>query len=290
MRIGVIFPQTEIGADPGAIRDFVQAVEGLGFDHLVVYDHVLGADHRARPGWKGFYNYTHMFHEPLVLFGYLAGCTKRLELVTGVLVLGQRQTALVAKQAAEVDVLSGGRLRLGIGIGWNDVEYEALGQQFRNRGARSEEQIAVMRALWTQDLITFDGRWHRVTAAGLNPLPVQRPIPVWIGSRAEIALRRTARIADGWMPPLFLPASEQGLQELERFRRYVREAGRDPASVGIEGRVRLDKASPEQCAAQTAQWHQAGVSHVSINTMDAGFKSVDDYVRALRRYKDALAV
>jgi probable F420-dependent oxidoreductase len=289
MRIGVIFPQTEIGADPGAIREFVQGVEGLGFDHLVVYDHVLGADHRARPGWKGFYNYTHMFHEPLVLFGYLAGITKRIELVTGVLVLSQRQTALVAKQVAEADVLTGGRVRLGVGIGWNEVEFEALDEDFHNRGARLEEQIAVLRALWTQELITFDGRWHKVTAAGLNPLPVQRPIPIWIGSRAEKALQRTARIADGWMPPAFLPGTEQGRAELERFRQYVRDAGRDPAKVGIEGRVRLDRATPEQCAAQTGQWRAAGVSHVSINTMDAGFKTVDDYLRALRRYKEALA-
>lgn len=289
MRIGVIFPQTEIGADPGAVREFVQAVEGLGFDHLVVYDHVLGADPKGHPGWRGFYNATHMFHEPMVLFGFLAAITRRIEFTTGILILSQRQTALVAKQAAEVDVLTGGRLRLGVGIGWNAVEYEALGEEFRTRGARCEEQIAVLRALWTQPVVTFKGRWHTITAAGLNPLPVQRPIPIWLGGTADPVLRRAARVADGWMPPSFIPANEQGRQQCERWRQYVRQAGRDAASIGLEGRVRLDRATPEECAAQTLQWQAFGATHVSINTMDAGFQNVDDYIAALRRYKAALA-
>jgi probable F420-dependent oxidoreductase len=178
MQVGVIFPQTEIGADPVAVRDYVQAAENLGYAHLLVYDHVLGADAQRHAGWSGGYTAKDMFHEPFVAFGYMAALTQRLELGTAVLVLGQRQTALVAKQAAEVDVLSGGRLRLGIGIGWNHVEYEALGENFQNRGRRSEEQIAVLRALWTQEVVSFEGRWHRITHAGLNPLPIQRPIPI----------------------------------------------------------------------------------------------------------------
>ena len=181
MRIGVIFPQTEIGPDPGAARAFARAAEELGYDHLVVFDHVIGADTSNRPDFPGMYTHKDLFHEPFVLFGHLAAVTQRLELVTGIMILGQRQTALVAKQAAEVDVLSGGRLRLGIGIGWNAVEYEALGENFHNRGKRSEEQVEVLRALFTQEVVTFEGRWHRIIAAGLNPMPVQRPIPIWFG-------------------------------------------------------------------------------------------------------------
>ena len=183
MRIGASFPQGEgaIGTDVGAIRDLVQAMEDLGYDHLLMLEHVLGANPASRPGWRGHYNHTDLMHEPFVLFGYLAAITHTLELATRILILPQRQTALVAKQAAEVDILSGGRLRLGIGIGWNEIEYEALGEDFNNRGSRSEEQIQVMRALWTRQLVTFEGGWHKITDAGLNPLPVQRPVPIWIG-------------------------------------------------------------------------------------------------------------
>ena len=177
MRVGVIFPQTEIGTDPIAIRDYVQAAEGLGYAHVLAYDHVLGADTSVRPDWKGPYSHKTMFHEPLVLFGYLAGFTTSLEFVTGILILPQRQTALVAKQAAEVDILSQGRLRLGVGIGWNDVEYQALGEKFTDRGKRSEEQIAVLRALFSQESVTFHGRWHTIEAAGINPLPLANPFP-----------------------------------------------------------------------------------------------------------------
>ena len=176
MELGVVFPQTEIGSDPIAVRDYAQAAEQLGYTHLIVYDHVLGADTTRHENWQGGYTLESMFHEPFVLFGYLAGVTSTIELVTAVLILGQRQTALVAKQAAEVDVLSGGRLRLGIGVGWNHVEYEALGENFHDRGRRSEEQIELLRALWTEEAVDFHGRWHNVTHAGISPLPVQRPI------------------------------------------------------------------------------------------------------------------
>src|SRR5215470_7812153 len=180
MQIGVTFPQTEIGADPVAIRDYAQAAEGAGYGHLAVFDHVLGADPTNRPGWQK-YTSQHMFHEPFVLFGYLAALTK-LELVTDVIILPQRQTALVAKQAAEVDVLTGGRLRLGVGLGWNYVEYDALGEDFKTRGRRCDEQIAVLRALWRDPVVTFSGPYHTIDAAGLNPLPLQRPIPIWLGA------------------------------------------------------------------------------------------------------------
>src|SRR6266550_4535396 len=207
MKIGVVLPQTEIGNDPAAIKAYGEAVEGMGFTHVLVFDHVLGANPERPGGWKGPYTYRHAFHEPFVLFGFLAAATRRVGLVTGIIILPQRQTALVAKQAAAVDVLSGGRLRLGVGVGWNAVEFEALGERFTNRGARIEEQIAVLRALWARDLVTIEGQWHRVTDAGLNPLPPRSTIPIWMGGESEPVVRRAARLADGWMPH-FRPGPE----------------------------------------------------------------------------------
>ena len=235
MRFGVVFPQTEIGADPLAIRDFAQAAEALGYQHILAYDHVIGANPASRPGWRPPYTYRDPFHEPFVLFGYLAGLTKKIELVTGVIILPQRQTVLVAKQAAALDVLSGGRLRLGIGIGWNPVEYEALNANFKDRGRRSEEQVEVMRQLWTQELVTYKGQWHTITDAGLNPLPVQRPIPIWFGGGDDRALRRLARLGDGWFP--LLGPDDKCRAAIEKIHSYAREAGRDPGLIGIEGRI-----------------------------------------------------
>src|SRR3954447_6604491 len=200
LRLGVVFPQTEIGADPAGVRAYAQAAVDMGFKHLIVYDHVLGADPSAYPGWSGPYTAKTMFHEPFVLFGYLAAIAPSLELVPSVIILPQRQTALVAKQAAEVDVLTEGKLRLGVGIGWNFVEYEGLNENFKNRGRRLEEQIDVLRRLWQEPVITFEGQYHKITAAGINPLPVQRPIPIWIGGSAEAALKRAAELADGFFP------------------------------------------------------------------------------------------
>src|SRR5215467_10313993 len=190
MRFGVVFPQTEIGTDPAVTREFAQTAETLGYQHILAYDHVIGANTASRPGWRPPYTHKDSFHEPFVLFSYLAGLTKTIELVTGIIILPQRQTILVAKQAASLDVLSKGRLRLGVGIGWNPVEYEALGQDFSNRGRRSEEQIDLMRKLWAQDIITYKGRWHTVTDAGLNPLPPRRAIPIWLGGMAPQVIER----------------------------------------------------------------------------------------------------
>jgi probable F420-dependent oxidoreductase len=287
MQIGVVFPQIEIGSDPIAVRDYAQAAESLGYAHLLVYDHVLGADARHYPGWNGPYNHQDMFHEPFVLFGYLAALTQRLELVTAVIILGQRQTALVAKQAAEVDVLTGGRLRLGFGTGWNTVEYEALGENFHNRGRRSEEQIAVLRALWTQEVVDFKGRWHHINHAGLNPLPVQRPIPVWLGGRAEAVIQRVARIGDGWFPQ-FAPDS-QGQETIARLHQYAREAGRDPASIGIEGRISVARRQPDDWRKDAEAWERLGATHLSVNTMGAGLRSPQEHINAIRLFKDAAA-
>jgi probable F420-dependent oxidoreductase len=286
MQLGVVFPQTEIGSDPGAIKAYAQAAEELGYEHLVVYDHVLGADTTSRPDWRGPYTVQTMFHEPMVLFGYLAAMTQRMELVTGILILPQRQTALVAKQASAVDVLSGGRLRLGIGIGWNDVEYEALGEDFHNRGRRSEEQVEVLRALWTQEVVTYEGRWHKISGAGLNPMPIQRPIPIWFGGgRDDSVLRRIAKLGDGWLPQV--RPDEDGAAALDRYRTFAREAGRDPATLGVEGRVRASDGIDE--AARSAEaWRELGATHLGINTMGAGYKSVDQHIEAIRAFRDAI--
>ncbi|HTF91390.1 MAG TPA: LLM class F420-dependent oxidoreductase [Verrucomicrobiae bacterium] len=287
MRVGVVFPQTEITADPTAVKDYAQASEDLGFAHLLAYDHVLGANPASRPDWRAPYSHLDMFHEPFVLFGFLAGLTKRIELVTGIIILPQRQTVLVAKQAAALDVLSKGRLRLGIGIGWNAVEYEALGEDFKNRGRRSEEQIDVLRKLWTQQLVTYNGQWHKITDAGINPLPVQRPIPLWFGGTDERALRRLAKLGDGWFPQMGPDVKCQAA--IEKIRAYAKEAGRDPDRIGIEGRMHYDKGSAETWVKELEAWKKLGATHVSLNTMKAGLTSPAAHIEAIRRFQKATA-
>jgi probable F420-dependent oxidoreductase len=284
MQIGVVFPQTEIGPDGGAVRSYGQRAEELGFRHVLAYDHVLGADRAVHRGWDRPYDSATTFHEPLVMFGFLAALTS-LELVTGIIILPQRQTALVAKQAAEVDLLSGGRLRLGVGLGWNYVEYEALGQDFATRGRRIEEQVALMRQLWTEPSLSYAGAFDRITGAGIAPLPVQRPIPVWFGAQSAPAYRRAGRLADGWFPQV------QPGPELDQARAVVSqaatEAGRDPATLGMEGRITW-RGDAGELAGQAARWQDAGASHVSINTMGAGLATLDDHLAALAEAARAL--
>ena len=283
MRIGVVFPQTELGGDVGVVRAYAQRAEELGFTHVLAYDHVVGADPAVHTGWDGPYDVRTTFHEPMVLYGYLAAVTS-MELVTGIVILPQRQTALVAKQAAEVDLLTGGKFRLGVGIGWNRVEYEALGQDFSTRGQRLEEQITLLRRLWTEQTVTFSGTFDRITGAGLAPMPVQRPIPVWIGAQSPRALRRAGRLADGWFPQM-APGPQ-----LDEARRIVTEAaakaGRDPASLGMEGRLRWQQ-DRDKMAAAIRQWQDADATHLSVNTMGAGLKTVDDHLAALATTAEA---
>ncbi|MBA2278491.1 MAG: LLM class F420-dependent oxidoreductase [Chloroflexia bacterium] len=287
MQIGVVYPQTELGDDAGEVREFAQAVEALGFSHLLAYDHVLGAGTRTRPGWQGAYKLENTFHEVFVLFGFVAALTTTLELATGVLILPQRQTALVAKQAAAIDVLSRGRLRLGVGIGWNKVEYDGLNEDFHTRGRRLEEQIALLRALWTEDEVTFEGRWDQIDHAGINPRPVQRPIPIWIGGYADAAIRRAARVADGYFP------GGQPWQVVEGHLAILREeliaAGRDPATFPIEPRLNLAKGDEESWALDAGRWRELGATLVSLSTMNAGCASVEDHLALLRRGQHALA-
>jgi probable F420-dependent oxidoreductase len=284
MQIGVTFPQNEISADPSAVRDYVQSAEEFGYRHLIIYDHVLGADPANRPGWQG-YTHQSQFHEPFVLFGYLAAIS-RLELATAVIILPQRQTVLVAKQAAEVDILSGGKFRLGVGVGWNPVEYEGLNMDFHARGRVLDEQIDVLRRLWSQEVITYKGKFHTISEAGLNPLPTRRSIPIWTGGSSEAALRRTARLADGWFP-LGQP-DEKMRATVEHLRGYIGETGRDPAAFGIEARVNYSDGGPDEWKRQVAAWRELGATHISVNTMNAGLASPAEHIHALRRFKEAV--
>lgn len=284
MRIGAVFPQTEISSDPAKVKDYAQAVEEIGCDHILAFDHVLGGN-AATHDLKGPYKHTDSFHELFVLYGYLAAVTEKIELASGIIILGQRQTALVAKQAAAIDIFSNGRLRLGIGIGWNDVEYEALGMNFSDRGKRCEEQIDVMRKLWCNELITYEGKWHKITDAGLNPLPVQQPIPVWFGGHAEAVMRRIATIGDGWFPIFDL--DDDGKRELEKLRGYIAEAGRDPSEIGIESFNTAGGTTPDDWSRSAAAWKAEGATHISFNTMNAGFKSLDEHIDAVRRFHEA---
>jgi probable F420-dependent oxidoreductase len=284
VRIGAVFPQTEIGDDPAGIRDWARAVEDMGGSHVLAYDHVLGAGLDTRQGWDGPYSSEDPFHEVFVLFGFLAGVTSTLELVTGVLVLPQRQTALVAKQAAALDVLSRGRLRLGVGIGWNDVEYHALGQDFHDRGARSAEQVAVMRELWARPHVTFRGRWHEIDNAGIRPRPARGTIPVWFGGDAEAVLRRTGEIGDGWLPQR--RPDEVAAAMLDRIGGYARGAGRSPDEIGVEARLSLASVPRAGWRSFAEGWRELGATHLSVNTMGLGLRSPDEHVAALR---DALS-
>jgi probable F420-dependent oxidoreductase len=291
MKLGVVLPQTEIGSDPGVIRDYAQAAEQLGYHDLHAFDHVLGGHpDRFQGRLPPFYAqppYTHEspFHEPFVLFGYLAAVTTRIELVTGILILPQRQTALVAKQAAEVDLLSRERLRLGVGIGWSFVEYEALGESFRNRGARIEEQIEVLRRLWSEELVDFEGKYHTLRQISILPRP-RRRIPIWMGGMADPVLRRIARLADGWLPQL--QPGPQATEMIGRLRGYVQEAGRPADAVPIGARLTLARTPQDQWGSTVEQWRELGVDYLAVNTMAAGLASPRAHIEAIRRFMETV--
>ncbi len=291
MQVGAVFPQTEIGTDPALIRDFAKIVERTGYDYLLAYDHVLGAHATRFDGpIGGFptapYTAEHQFHEVFTLFGFLAAVTDRLRFATSVLILPQRQTALAAKQAAAVDVLSGGRLRLAVGVGWNFAEYEALGEDFSTRGRRIEEQIHVMRLLWTEPIVTYRGEYHRLDRVGINPLPVQRPIPLWIGSGAsERSLRRVARLADGWIP--LLQPREPLAEALERLRAYATEEGRRTDAIGVDARLHIGSSEPDSWMSRLRELEALGITHLTVNSGRAGH-TPDWHLERLRRFKEVI--
>ena len=283
MLLNALFPTRDIGTDPAKIRDWAQAAEDLGYHGIEVADHVFGA--AARGDWKPVYSELDPFHETFTTMAFLAAVTKTIKLCSGVLILPQRQTGVVAKQAAEVDILSGGRLRLGVGVGWNHVEYEALGTEWKTRGARQAEQIEVMRRLWTEDLVTFAGRFHNLVDVNLLPVPVQRPIPIWFGGSSDAIVKRAARIGDGWMP---IMAAEQAEPKLAILREHLRSFGRDPAGFGLEGWLRMDVADPQLWAASAQGWKRLGAQMVTLNPQYR-MSTLDQQIETLRRFKEVMA-
>jgi probable F420-dependent oxidoreductase len=281
MQLGAVFSHGEVGTDVTSVRNWAQAVQDLGYDFAVVSDHVVGADPAGHPELERVYAIESRLHEPFTLFAFLAGVAPRLGFLSSVIILPQRQTALVAKQAAEIDVLTGGRLRLGVGIGWNPLEFTALGMEFRTRARRFEEQIEVMRRLWTERLVTFNGRYHTLPAVGINPRPVQRPIPVWIGASAEPAVKRACAIGDGYLPLSPLAGGWQAT--MDKIHGWLQEAGRDPASFGIEGRLNAGTGTPDEWQKTIEMWRGFGASHLSVGI--SGLAGVDAHVQRLREVK-----
>ena len=282
MRLNAFFPTRDIGTDPAKIRDWAQAAEALGYAYIEVPDHVFGAT--ARNGWTPRYNEKDPFHETFVTLGFLAAVTTRIRLSSGVLIAPQRQTGVIAKQAAEADLLSGGRLRLGIGVGWNHVEYESLGMDWKTRGARQAEQVEVLRRLWSEDLVSFSGRFHNLNEVSIVPPPVQRPIPIWFGGVSDAAVTRAARLGDGWMP--IIEPDAQAEEKLGALREQLRSFGRDPAKFGIEGWLRMHDGDPQRWAAAADGWRRLGADIVMLYPMYR-IPRFDDQIETLRRFKEA---
>ncbi len=284
MQISAWFPTRDIGTDPVRIRDWAQAAEELGYDHIEVPDHVFGAT--ARDGWSPRYNEQDPFHETFVTLGFLAGVTTTIGLASGVLILPQRQTGVVAKQATQVDILSGGRLRLGVGVGWNHVEYEALNEDWKSRGTRQREQVEVLKKLWCDDLVTYQGRFHQFTEVNITPRPVQRPIPVWFGGSSDAVVKRAAQIGDGWMP--IMAPDHEAEAKLEQLRNHLSDCGRDPNAFGIEGWLRMDKADPDEWSVAAEGWRKLGADIVMLYPMYR-IPNFDDQIETLRRFKEVVS-
>lgn len=295
MKLGVTLPLMDVMGDPATVRDLAQTAEELGYDYLGAPDHVLGVNAATRPDWGERNTSDDFFHDPFVLFGFLAACTTRVELSTQVLILPQRQTVLVAKQAASVDVLSGGRLRLGVGIGWNEEEFVGLGESFADRGRRSEEQVRVMKALWADQHVVLEGQWHRIDDVGINPRPVRGSIPLWFGGHRDVTLRRIARWGDGWIM-LAHPLGETARAEIAKLRGYVARAGRDPDEVGVEVWTSTARGGPDDWRRELLGWREVGATHITLNGVHRGAhhtripgRTIADHVSAMRRYRDAVA-
>ncbi|MCO5194722.1 MAG: LLM class F420-dependent oxidoreductase [Anaerolineae bacterium] len=285
MKIGVIFPQIEFGTDPALIREYAVSAEKLGYSHILAYDHVLGVNPERPGNWQGPYTYEDPFWEPFVLFSYMAAVTHTIEFTTGIIIAPQRQTALLAKQAATLDAISGGRLRLGIGTGWNKPEYIALNQDFHTRGKRSEAQIDLMRKLWTQRLVTVKDEWHDIPDMGLLPMPVQRPIPIWLGGAADPVIRRVAKLADGWIPFFRRPQSAESY--LAKLDGYLAEYGRNRADIGIEAIINFKDGNRRQWRDLIAQWEALGITHLVLHTMGIGLDSAEKHIAAIHEFAEA---
>ena len=288
MKIGVVFPQTDFEGDLGGVRAFAAAAQDLGYEYLITADHVLGADPAAYPGWNRPYKNDTVIHEPMVLFAYLAGMFPKLGFMPNVIILPQRQTVLVAKQAAELDLMTNGNFRLGVGIGWNEIEFEGLGMDFKNRARRFEEQLDLMRKLWSETSLTYEGQYHTIRSAAICPLPTQRPIPIWIGGSAEAAIKRACRIADGFIPLQPIPGTSGFPETIEKIHGWVRENGRDPAAFGIEARATVSAGTPDEWRQTVEMWRTLGASHLAIATGGLGPKGADAHIALLRQAREVL--
>ncbi len=286
MQLGAVLPHNEIGNDPGAIKAYLQGVEEMGMTHLLIYDHVMGADPNRPGGYSGVYDKDTAFHEPFAFFGFAAAVTERIELVTTVLILPQRQTVLVAKQAAEIAILSKDRLRLGVGTGWNKVEYQALNESFTNRGRRQEEQIDLMRKLWTSDAFSYEGKYHTVDRASINPRP-SKPVPIWFGGSAPALLDRCARIGDGWMP--LGGANDKSAALLADIRRIREASGQTMDGFGIQAQAQFAGGSPERWRSHADKWREIGATHMAVATHNAGPTDADGHLARIAQYRDALS-
>ena len=288
MDFGVSFPQTQIGNDPAVIRDFVQAAEDLGYQRLTMVDHILGARDACDAPWAEHYTIQYGFHEPMTLFAWIAGFTKTIRLVTANIVLPQRQTELVAKQAAQIDILSAGRLVLGVGVGWSGSEFKALGMNFANRGARIEEQVALLRRLWCDDLVDFAGQWHQMSDMGMNPRPIQQPIPIWFGAMADVAIRRAARIGDGWLINPRARPDDAVARQIEMFHDTAQAAGRNPDDLGIDATVFANDRGPADWLAEADAWRAIGATSITFRTSESGFTSIAQHLAAMTALAEAV--
>ena len=285
MEFGAVFPHNEIGTDPGAIKAYAQGVEALGATHLLIYDHVLGADPDRAGGWQGAYDKNVAFHEPFTTFGFIAAVTEKLEMITTVLILPQRQTVLVAKQAAQVAVLSNNRFRLGIGTGWNKIEYEALNETFTNRGKRQAEQVELMRKLWREDSLTYQSEYHTINGASINPRP-SKPIPIWFGGSAPALLERCGQIGDGWIP--LMGANDAARECIDTIRTSREAAGHSFEDFGIQAQAQYSGGNPDRWASHAAKWRDIGATHLAIATHNAGTTDVDGHLSRIQEYLDAV--
>ncbi|MEZ5408555.1 MAG: LLM class F420-dependent oxidoreductase [Acidimicrobiales bacterium] len=284
MQIGAVLPHNEIGTDPGAIKAYLQGVEELGMTHLLIYDHVMGV--KRESGFKGPYDSDTAFHEPFAFFGFAAAVTERIELVTTVLILPQRQTVLVAKQAAEIALLSNNRLRLGVGTGWNKVEYTALNENFHNRGKRQAEQVELMRKLWTSDVFDYQGQYHTIENASINPRPTQ-PVPIWFGGSAPALLERCAKLGDGFMP--LGGANDKSAAILAEIRRIREGAGLSMDGFGVQSQAQWAGGNPERWRAHASTWKEIGATHIAVATHQAELTDVDGHLARIAEYRDATA-
>ena len=285
MKIGVVLPHHEIGSDPGAIKAFAQGAEALGADNLLIYDHVLGVDPDRPGGFRGPYDKDVQFHEPLTTFAFMAGVTSSIRFITTVLILPQRQTALVAKQVAELAILSENRFSLGIGTGWNVAEYEALNEDFTSRGKRQGEQVELMRLLWGSDSLDYQGEYHTIPYASINPRPSES-IPILFGGGAPALLRRCARLGDGWIP--LMGPNVAAANAIETLKQLREEQGLTWDGFKIQAQAQFSGGDPERWFTHANKWQELGATHIAVATHNAGETDVDGFLKRVETYMSAV--